>query len=281
MNTPNGILDRIVVWAKTEARIRGVLLMGSRASQQPSDDLADLGVGLFATDFEPYLSDDAWISRIAEVWVYSPDEFYFHNAVVPTRLVIYEGGTKVDYSFWGPASIEQLAEEKYFDTGYKTLLDKDEALQHLGAPSFKPAIPPKPTEGEFDRLINEYWFEAYHVAKYLKREDLWLVKFRDYGSLKVYLLTMMEWYTLAKHSWDYDVKWSGKHISQWLEPEIYDRLGGTFAHFDAQDSWAALIANNDLFRDLAEQTAKLLGYTYPARVAETITAFTFGLRDDR
>lgn len=281
MAAVNDVLDKIIEWGAREEALRALLLVGSRAVREPADHLADLDIGVFATDFTPYLNDDTWIGQIARPWVYSPDQFYFHDTPVPTRLVIYAGGTKVDYSFWHPEFVEQLATARYFDTGYKVLLDKDGTLQQLGPPSFKPTIPPKPSEQEFVRLINEYWFEAYHAAKYLYRGDLWLVKFRDAGSLKVFLLTLMEWYELAKHSWNYDVKWTGKHIRQWLEPAVYDRLSEVFAHFDAEDSWKALFANNALFRDLSDRTARLLGYRYPADVAEDLTLFIRNLYDNR
>jgi aminoglycoside 6-adenylyltransferase len=281
MAATDDILNHIIRWGAREAPVRALLLMGSRAVREPADQLADLDIGVFATDSTPYLDDDGWIGQIANPWVYSPDQFYFHDTPVPTRLVIYEGGTKVDYSFWSPASVERLAGERYFDTGYKVLLDKAGTLQRLDPPSFTPAIPPRPTEQAFVRLINEYWFEAYHVAKYLYRGDLWLVKFRDAGSLKVYLLTLMEWYELAKHGWNCDVKWTGKHIRQWLEPALYDRLGEIFAHFDVEDSWKALFANNALFRDLSDRTARLLGYRYPSSVAENISQFILNLHEDR
>jgi len=276
----NTMLDKIIEWGAGEAAVRALLLTGSRAVREPADHLADLDIGVFATSSTPYLTDDTWIGRLACPWVYSPDRLYFHDTIVPTRLVIYEGGTKVDFSFWNLGSVERLAAERYFDTGYTVLLDKDGTLQQLGPPSFKPAMPPRPSEQAFARLVNEYWFEAYHVAKYLYRGDLWLVKFRDSGSLKVYLLTLMEWYALAQHGWDYDVKWTGKHLRHWLEPEVYDRLGEVFAHFDAEESWKALLANNALFRDLADRTARLLGYRYPADVAENLTLFIRNLYDN-
>lgn len=281
MAESSDILAAIIEWAIEESAIHALLLTGSRAGREPVDTLADLDINVFATGFAPYLADDTWLRRIAQPWVYSSDELTFHDTIVPTRLVIYAGGTKVDYAFWSPASIERLAAARYFDAGYTVLLDKDGTLQQLPPPAFAPTIPPKPSEREFARLINEYWFEAYHVAKYLHRGDLWLVKFRDAGSLKVYLLTLMEWHTLARHGWDCDVKWTGKHIRRWLEPEIHDRLGAIFAHFDPEDSWAALFANNALFRDLTERTARQLGYPHPTEVAANLTEFIRTLHDTR
>ena len=271
------ILNKIFEWAKAEESIRGLVIVGSRALQSPTDDLADLDISVFTRDIVTYVKDDSWISKIAKIWVYSPDKYYFNDVSVPTRLVIYEGGVKVDYSFWNVDIIAKLAKSDYFDTGYKILLDKDGLLKSFKEPSLKPKIPAKPTEEEFIHIINEFWFEAYHVAKYLKREDHWLVKFRDW-SLQVYLLMMMEWYMLAKNNWDYDVKWTGKDIKKWVDPKIYKSLYDIFSSFDIEDSWRALIARINLFRDLSKETAEILSYPYPSVVDKNLTDFILSLR---
>lgn len=49
-------------------------------------------------------------------------------------------------------------------------------------------------------------------------------------------------------------KWAGKNIKKWLDPEIYERLNEIFSHFDKEDSWKALEARLNLFRDLSKAT---------------------------
>ena len=188
MGKAEEILKKIIDWAQNEDNVRGLIIVGSRALEGQSDELSDLDISLFTNNKDSYIEDDSWISSISNEWVYSPDKYYFNDVLVPTRLVIYEGGVKVDYSLWSVDVAAQLAKSDYFDTGYKVLVDKDELFKGFKEPSLKPSIPTKPTEKEFTHIIKEFWFEAYHVAKYLKREDLWLVKFRDW-SLQVCLLT--------------------------------------------------------------------------------------------
>lgn len=189
------ILNKIIEWAKSEDSVCGLIVEGSIAQGQ-GDGLSDVDISIFAKDIEPFVKDDSWSSKIANVWVYSPDKYYFSDVLVPTRLVIYEDGIKVDYSLWNIDIVDDLSKSDYFDTGYKILLDKDNMLKNFKEPSLKPKLSEKPTEEEFVHAINEFWFEAYHVAKYLKRGDLWMAKSRDW-STKEFLLKMMEWHTLA------------------------------------------------------------------------------------
>jgi aminoglycoside 6-adenylyltransferase len=267
------MLKKIITWAENAENIRGLVMEGSRGATNPVDDLADYDINVFCTNYEEFRDQDEWLSDIAKVWVYEPNEGQFEDAKSVNRLVIFEGGKKVDFVFWTIDLVDRMVSANKYDKGCKVLLDKDGILEPLNNSVIKPSTPQKPTQEEFEFIIKEYWFEEYHVAKYLKRKDLWLVKFRD-GSIKFYLLKMMEWYMLAKNNWNYDVKWDGKHIEKWLEPEVYDRLFKTYGHFDEKDSWDALNENNDLFRDISKKTAELLAYKYPDEVDKNFTEFT-------
>lgn len=277
MENSEKVFSSLIKWATGNDSVRGLIIVGSRALQEPIDDLADFDISLFVKDSKPFTEEDAWISKIAKVWVYSPDEYEWNDVTVPTRLVIYENGVKVDYSLWNINIADQLGQSDFFDSGYKVLLDKDKLLANFKSSTFKRTIIKQPTQEEFTNVINEFWFEAYHVAKYLKREDLWLVKFRDW-SLQVYLLTIMEWFMLSKNNWDYDVKWTGKQIKKWLDPDIYQRLENIFSHFNKEDSIKGLLARIDLFRDLSKETAKNLGYNYQEEVDKNITEFIYKYR---
>lgn len=279
MSKVDEFLDKIIEWAKEDKNIRGLLVEGSVA-QGSADELSDIDISIFSKDVESLVQNDSWIYKVANVWIYSSDKYDFNSSVIHTRLVIYEGGVKVDYSLWNISLIDKLIssnDSEKFTIGYKVLLDKDELLKNLPQPSSKYKVPSKPTEEEFIFNIKEFWFEAYHVAKYLKREDLWMAKSRDCAT-KELLLKMMEWHTLAKNNWNTDVKWIGKNIKQWVEPEAYNRLNNIFGHLDSEDSWKALIATIDLFRNLSKDTAQLLNYSYPEGVDKNLTDFMLGLK---
>lgn len=125
MSGSEELLKRLLAFAEKEDKIRGIIIVGSRASDRPVDDLADFDISIFTTDVNFFTKDDTWLSQMGNIWVYSPDKYFFDKELIPTRLVIYEGGLKVDYSLWDTRITHILAQSKYFDTGYKVLLDKD------------------------------------------------------------------------------------------------------------------------------------------------------------
>jgi len=185
--------------------------------------------------------------------------------------------SQVDFSFFGTHELNKLAQSDDLDAGYQVLLDKDGGTQALPQATFRFKKQSKPTAEQFTALVNEFYFEAYHIAKYLKREELWLVKSRDWGT-KELLLRMMEWREQARHQWGCNTHYLGKHMRDWIEPAIWQSLHATFAHFDSSDSWKALEATIRLFRQLATETALLLDYAYPETTDRGICAFIATLK---
>jgi aminoglycoside 6-adenylyltransferase len=198
----------------------------------------------------------------------------------PTRLIIHEGGHKVDFTLASLDALRHLVTQAplsdMYNRGYRVLLDKDHATDTMPRPTFR-ARPP-PSEAEFLRLVNDFWHEAYHVPKYLVRDDLWLVKFRDWN-LKVLLLEMLAWLMKSKRGWDHDTLYHGKPIKEWLDPEIYRELFECFAHFDSGDSWAAFFATARLLRRDSEETARRLGYLHSYEGADEILRLAQELHD--
>jgi aminoglycoside 6-adenylyltransferase len=135
------------------------------------DELADYDVNMFITDPEPYAQDDHWISAIADVWVYMPEKVTHHRQVFATRLVIYQAGVKVDFILYATDVLREFARSdpfpEHYDLGYRVLLDKDRVAAAMPASSLQAFRRGKPTETTFLECVHEFWFEAYHVAKYL------------------------------------------------------------------------------------------------------------------
>ena len=99
----------------------------------------------------------------------------------PTRLAIYGDGVKIDFTLAGPTRLQAMREQAgpLYQRGYRVLLDKTGAAQGLPAPQGRPAAPALPTAEVFRERVEEFWFEAFHIPKYLARGELFVVKFRD------------------------------------------------------------------------------------------------------
>lgn len=274
MNDAEQILGNTVAWASAEPNVRGLVLVGSRAQNGLTDDLADIDVQVYARTAEPYTRDKFWLSVIGPVWVCVHDEYRHGDLVVPTRLVIFARGTKVDFAFYRAASMADVVRDA---TAYRVLLDKDNAATDVGHQAWRAEPRGEPSEAEFVRVVREFWFEAYHVAKYLARGELWLAKSRDWAT-KEFLRIMIEWHARAERGWSLDTQYGGKHMPSWVSRDVWEDLHRAFAHFDAEDSWDSLFATTELFRRVAVDTAAALGLLYPEDVDQNISGFVLKLR---
>lgn len=266
--------ERVIAWAKTQPHVRAVIVVGSMARPTGSTTRwSDLDVELICTDINPYLSSETWLDQIGEVWVCLP---LWNDGVYPTRLVWFAGGEKVDFSLHRVEDLarrveaDELREE--YRRGYRILLDKDGLAARLAPSPFEHPPKPKLTFEEFDFVVREFWYEALHVAQYIRGRNLWVVKFRD-ATMKHDLLQMMEWHAMARHGWDYDTNRTGKYFAEWTDRETWQAVHTIWGNFDPADSWRALLATLALFGRLADETAGHLGYDYAAARYAAITTY--------
>lgn len=267
-------LEKIIKWAESDESVRIIIKTGSFArNDKSSDELSDIDLEVFVNNFEKYTFSNNWIKEIQEYWIIFP---LVNDVGDPTRLVIFNDGTKVDFSLNKIQDFEKMVSDQpqsdRFNKGYKVLIDKDNMTKNLIPPSFKIKNTKKPSQQEFTALVEEFWFEAYHIPKYLKRKSLWTVKFRDW-TMKQLLLRMIEWYEKSIHGWDYDTWFNGVNMEKWIEKDLLGEINSIFAHFDLVDSWKALENTTKLFRRTAKETAKNVKYTYPDEADINISRF--------
>lgn len=268
------LLEKIVRWAAGRADIRAVLLTGSHA-RGDADASSDLDVELFTTEPERYAGRD-WMAEIGPVWVHlgfepEPDR--------PTRnrLTIFAGGDKVDFLVGPVELLAGLADglDELHERGYRVLLDRDGLAARLPPASGRPPAAAPPTEEELRAVVEEFWFEAWHIPKYLARGELWVVKHRDW-TMKDLLLRVLEWEaaTRAVDPWHI-----GTRIAEWLPPAARERLEQAFGRYDTDDAWRAFVATIDLFSEVARTVASRLDLHYPAEVEDPVRAYVEAAAD--
>jgi aminoglycoside 6-adenylyltransferase len=266
-------LDNVVDWASSRPDIVSLIMTGSRARPDgPVDEHSDYDLEIFTNDPSRYTSSEGWMSEIGKVWVYLPEEM---PGRCETRLILFEGGVKVDFAILPVSALEKVVKtqklDELYERGYRPLVDKTGLASRLPPPSCLPPARRAPTEAAFQANIREFWFEASHVPKFLQRGDLWVVKFRDW-TMKELLLQMLEWHAISTREGQY-IRHIGMGMKEWVRPDIWQRLDQVFGQFDATESWRALLASISLFRDVAAETASELGYTYPADVDQSISSY--------
>ncbi len=268
------LFEKIVTWANAEDAIRAMIIEGSRARHDHTvDQFSDYDLNLYVTDVTHYTGNDTWIEQIGPIWAMEKEA---DPDGVSSRLVLFEGGHDIDFKLVPIGILHEFVRRQTlpddYQRGYEVVLDKEGLTARLPQPSYKAVPKKKPSEEEFLYAVNVFWFELFHLVKYLHRDELWCVKVRD-SSIKKRLLQMIEWHAQARHNWDYDTWIVGKHMQSWVEAEIWQAFGGIFARFDKEDSWRAVCALMPLYHRLAGETARQLNYSYPCKMDKAVSEF--------
>jgi aminoglycoside 6-adenylyltransferase len=266
--------QELIAWAKIESDIRVVILAGSQARTiKPADEYSDYDIEIFVKD-DQIESDQyiQWMRDYSSYWMILAD----HHGDSKSWLILYEGGIKVDFSIDTIGDLQQLVDEgRLWDSqqrGYDIWLDKDGLASKL--PSANPLTIPSvaPSQEEFRRCVDGFFYGAVYVAKQIKRDNLWKVKWADvyqqYG-----LLQMLEWHAHAMRDEPIDTWFRGDFMQDWVDTNTWESLHDVFAHFDAQDSKESLLASIKLFRHLTEETANKHQFDYPNKMMSQVIQY--------
>lgn len=270
------LLKTILQWAKDRQDVRTMILLGSRAQKRSSTDrLSDIDLCLFVSAPDRFLESPAWLTVFAPVWLHSAVQDMAWNG----WKVIYENGVMVEFGVYPLDALTEMQNElpPAFEPGYKILLDKDKQARKLPKPRGQYSPPNKPTPDEFQKTFTDFWVEAYHVAKYLWRTDLWQAKHHDWA-LKQHLLTMLGWYAVTCRGQSNFTTYHGKHLNGWVDPELYISLMSIFGRFYPADSWRALDETILHFTRLAAEVAEALAFPDPRHLQYHFNAWVEDLK---
>lgn len=266
--------NRILQWASIRSEIRLILVVGSRARKSPpADRWADLDLHLFCTDFDRLNAEMGWLQSLGEVWTFLS---VMVEENLPQRLVLFEGGHKVDFAFYPLQAVEKMVATHQLDEiywrGFYPLLDKDGWSTRLPSAPFTVPRHEKPSEEQFQRVVHAFWYGAVYVAKQIRRGNLWVAKYRDW-TMKTGLLQMMEWHAWAVHGLEFDTFHDGHFLTDWTDAQTAKALKGVFGRFEPLESWQALFNTMALFRRLTTQTALLWKFDEAKVLDQQVTAF--------
>src|SRR5438105_6889935 len=90
-----GLLDRIIEWTDQQPDIVALVMTGSRARPEGGDELSDYDLEIFTSNPHALIKSDDWFRTLGKVWVHLPTE---SDRGFSTRLVVYEGGEKFDFT---------------------------------------------------------------------------------------------------------------------------------------------------------------------------------------
>ena len=122
------------------------------------------------------------------------------------------------------------------------------------------------------------WTTTY-VAKSLWRDDLVFAKFCIDHDLKLEALRrLLEWRLEIDHDWRVKPGVYGRGLKRLLPADLWSELAATYVGPEIEDNWAALWRTTALFRRVAGEVGVALGYAYPQRVDDRVSAYLNAIR---
>lgn len=257
--------------ARYDERIRAVILNGSRANPHaPRDLFQDFDIVYAVTEVASFVENPQWLERFGELMILqTPDAM----GAAPPRdsfayLMQFIDGNRIDLTLHPVAKLETLRA----DSLSVLLLDKDGILAPFPPPNESAYFPKPPTAKEFADCCNEFWWMSVYVAKGLWRAQMVYAKYTLDTIVRAELAKMLTWRIGVRTQFSKNVGAFGKYFQNYLDAREWELLLQTYADADYENTWRALFAMGELFRQSARAVAAQFDFEYPQRDDERVSA---------
>ncbi|MBX7214142.1 MAG: aminoglycoside 6-adenylyltransferase [Thermoflexales bacterium] len=262
---PNRLLfDRVLSLARADARIRAVILNGSRANPAAKPDrYQDWDLVVLVTEIAPFIRERSWLDALgARALVQTPDDM--GDKVWPGQgrfayLIQFLDGTRLDLTLL--AAAEYLA--GHIDSLSVVVLDKDGLLPPLPPPSDADHRPRPFSARGFAACCNEFWWVSVYVAKGLLRDELPYARLHLEGILRPELHRMLDAWIGARTGGARGAGKMGKALATALDAADWALYLATCAGPSQEAHWHALDACCALFAKAARAVAAAGRLRYP------------------
>ena len=279
MRSDREMLELILDTATSDARVRAVVMSGSRVNPNvPSDRFQDFDIIYFVTEVESFTDDPAWIDRFGDRMILqTPDAMGDPPPINDGRfayLMQFADGNRIDLTLFPIAQLNVFKRESLSSL----LLDKDGAFAPLPSASDSDYLPQPPSAKEFADCCNEFWWVSAYVAKGLWREQIIYAKHMFEHVVRVQLMKMLVWDAGVKTQFTVGFGSHGKYLKQYLEPRLWTMLEKTYSDAGYDTTWDALYVTCDLFRVVANDVAAHFGFEYPRSDDERVSTHLRNVR---
>lgn len=255
----------IIGVAQTDDRIRAVYMNGSRTNPNvPKDIYQDYDIVYLVTETSSFVKNEKWIRVFGDlIMVQEPDK----NDIacgIPMNfehsygyLMLFTDGNRIDLHIQTKECID--IEDKLT----VVLLDKDNVIPPIPAPTDIDYHVKKPTEPQYTSRCNNFWWCLQNVAKGIRLDELPYAKQMFEQPVRASLDEMVSWWIGSNNRFQLSTGKMGKYFKKHLPAPYWKLYKHTYADSKYDNMWNALFAAIDLFRILASDLAQKLTYTYP------------------
>lgn len=272
MRSENEVMSMIKAFAQKNQKVRALLFNGSRVNSAINIDiLSDYDFMFLVTEPDSFAKDTKWLDSFGDILITRCYDFSTHSYKRYILLTLFQDYIRIDIQLF---HIDQfdfcLSKSSLTDL----LIDKDARCKLQPIPSCASHFVKKPTENQFDEIIQDFWWFSTCTAKALWRKELPMVKFNfDFICHHDCLIKLLSWYVGYQHNWQVDIGKNGKWLQRYLPENIWYSYCSIFATTDYENIWKALFAATEMVDTIGKYLACELQYQYPNRQAEDVLRY--------
>ncbi|QVK19017.1 aminoglycoside 6-adenylyltransferase [Mycoplasmatota bacterium] len=284
MRSEKEMFDLILGIAKDDERIRAVYMNGSRTNPNiPKDIFQDYDIVYVVKETSSFLKDEKWINVFGELlMIQEPDkldqicgmEMDFDRSY--GYLMLFKDGNRIDLHI---ETKESMLEGYTNDSLTIPLLDKDNCLPKIPKATDVDYWVNKPTEPQFMRNCNNFWWCMQNVAKGIWREELPYVKKMYECVVREMLDEMVSWWVGINHDYKVSTGKMGKYFKKYLPKSYWDLYQGTYSDSNYDNIWDSVFKACDLFRSLSKDVSNYFTFTYPTNDDKNMTQYLTHVRN--
>ncbi|MBW9169901.1 aminoglycoside 6-adenylyltransferase [Clostridium estertheticum] len=275
MRSEEEVLKQILEFASNEEKVRAVILNGSRLNiNAPKDIMQDYDVVFFIKGIEDisYKTNQIWIKQFGKLAILQQNNFDDGSYIF---LMQFKDGLRIDLCFKAIEKINVVVGE---DSLSKILLDKDDLIDKIPEPNDSIYFVRKPTEKEWDSLINNLWWIQTYVAKGIWRDELPYVKYMYDVIFMDGIRKLLSWHIGSQYDWQVNVGKCGKWFNRFMKKGLYDEFISIYSGIDYYDIWIKLFKAEELIRTSGMELSNMLGYKYPMEYDINVSEFIRKIR---
>lgn len=234
----------------------------------------DFDIVYIVSEMNSFIEDKHWIDVFGErIIMQTPENMSLFPPTLGGRfsyLMLFTDGNRMDLTL---VPIEE--KDKYCKEDKLTviLMDKDNCLPKVALPTDEDYWSKRPSAEYFADCCNEFWWVSTYVAKGLWRNEILYAQEHLNNILRPMLLKMLEWQVGIENSFSVSIGKYGKYMEKYVPEECWQELLSTYAIGNYKDTWRALFAMVNLFRNTSIFVADRLGFEYSSEEDERVTAY--------
>lgn len=262
MRTETEMFNLILSFAKSDERIRAVILNGSRTNKNaPIDHFMDYDIVYIVRDIMSFKANPSWIDIFGSRIILEMPE----NMRDPmgdgrlTYLMLFEDKNRIDLQVYPVESWHNLIESNRLTI---TLLDKDNFLPDFPPPSDVDFLIKKPSENDVLSTCTDFWWCLQNAAKGIYRDELSYVKTSIDLHCREQLHNMLDYYVGIITDFSVSIGKFGKYYKKYLPTAIYTEYQSTYADANYVNIWCSIFTMCKLFTQISIFVCNSLGYEY-------------------